>query len=106
MKSLNTPLLKEGVFYVEVKDWNRRLFNSLIPLPQGTTYNAYLIKGTEKTALIDTVNPGFKKELEGKNNNVSSVSQIDYTIMNHAEPDHAGAIPYLLAKNDKAKLVC
>ena len=96
MTSLNTPLLKEGVFYVGVKDWNRRLFDSLIPLPQGTTYNAYLIKGTEKTALIDTVNPGFKKELEGKINNVSSVNQIDYIIMNHAEPDHAGAIPYLL----------
>lgn len=106
MKSLDTPLLKDGVFYVGVKDWNRRLFDALIPLPQGTTYNAYLIKGTEKTALIDTVNPGFEAELESKINTVSSVNQIDYIIMNHAEPDHAGAIPYLLTKNDKAKLVC
>lgn len=68
MKSLDTPLLKDGVFYVGVKDWNRRLFDALIPLPQGTTYNAYLIKGTEKTALIDTVNPGFEAELESKIN--------------------------------------
>jgi flavorubredoxin len=105
MKSANTPQIRDGVFYVGVRDWNRRLFDALIPLPQGTTYNAYLIKGTEKTALIDTVNPGFEPELEGKISNVSSVGQIDYIIMNHAEPDHAGAIPYLLAANSKAKLV-
>lgn len=104
MDSLNTPMIKEDVFYVGVKDWNRRLFDALIPLPQGTTYNAYLIK--EKVALIDTVNPGFETELENRINNVSSVSQVDYVIMNHAEPDHAGAIPHILAKNDKAKLVC
>lgn len=98
--------MKPGVFYVGTRDWNRRLFDALIPLPQGTTYNSYLIKGTQKIALIDTVNPGFELELESKINSLTSVSQIDYIIMNHAEPDHAGAIPYLLNLNDKAKLVC
>ncbi len=77
----------------------------MIPLPQGTTYNSYLIKGQEKTALIDTVNPGFEKDIESRINNVSNVSQIDYVIMNHAEPDHAGSIPYILSVNSKAKLV-
>ena len=105
MKALSTPEIKEGVYYVGVRDWNRRLFDALIPLPQGTTYNSYLIKGKEKTALIDTVNPGFEKELENRINNVSITSQIDYIIMNHAEPDHAGALPYLLRVNDEAKLV-
>jgi len=106
MKSLNRPLLKEGVFYVGIKDWNKRLFGALIPLPQGTTYNAYLIKETEKTTLIDTVNPGFEAELESKINMVSSINHIDYIIMNHAEPNHAGAIPCLSTKNDEAELVC
>jgi flavorubredoxin len=106
MNSLNIPMVKEDVFYVGVKDWNRRLFDALIPLPQGTTYNAYLIRGKDKVALIDTVNPGFEIELENRINNVASVSQIDYVVMNHAEPDHAGAIPHILAVNDKAKLVC
>ena len=105
MKVLNTPEIKNNVFYVGVKDWNRRLFDALIPLPQGTTYNSYLIKGQEKTALIDTVNPGFEKDLESRINNVSNVSQIDYVIMNHAEPDHAGSIPYILSVNSKANLV-
>jgi flavorubredoxin len=105
MKAFNTPMIKDGVYYVGVRDWNRRLFDALIPLPQGTTYNAYLIKGEDKIALIDTVNPGFEAELESRINNVAAVGQIDYIVMNHAEPDHAGAIPYLLTANEKAKIV-
>jgi len=104
MSKLHTPILAENVYYVGVKDRDRRLFDSLIPLPQGTTYNSYLIKN-EKTALIDTVNPGFEEELEARINQIHPVQQIDYIIMNHAEPDHAGAIPYLLEENSKAKLV-
>ncbi|HHL41035.1 MAG TPA: FprA family A-type flavoprotein [Candidatus Bathyarchaeota archaeon] len=104
MTEFFTPQIAEKVYYVGVKDRDRRLFDSLIPLPQGTTYNAYLIKDI-KTALIDTVNPGFEKELETRINQIQPVTNIDYIIMNHAEPDHAGAIPYLLEKNSKAKLV-
>lgn len=104
MSKLHTPSLAENVYYVGVKDRDRRLFDSLIPLPQGTTYNAYLIKD-EKTALIDTVNPGFEQELEQRISQIHPVDKLDYIIMNHAEPDHAGAIPHLLAKNRKAKLV-
>jgi flavorubredoxin len=104
MSKLHTPSLSENVYYVGVKDRERRLFDSLIPLPQGTTYNAYLIKD-EKTALIDTVNPGFEQELEQRINQIHPLEEIYYIIMNHAEPDHAGAIPFLLNKNSKAKLV-
>lgn len=94
-----------GVYWVGVKDWNRRLFDSLILLPQGTTYNAYIVRGSEKTAIIDTVNPGFEKEFEEKVNEIKDLKEVDYVIMNHAEPDHAGAIPYILEKNKKAKLI-
>ncbi len=97
--------ISDGVYWVGVKDWNRRLFDSLIPLPQGTTYNAYLVMGDEKTALIDTVNPGFEEEFEGRVNEIIKLEEIDYVIMNHAEPDHAGAIPYVFKKNKKAKLL-
>jgi len=98
-------MLKENVYYVGVKDPNRRMFDSLIPLPQGTTYNSYLIKGKNKTALIDTVNPGFEQEHHLKINQIQELETIDYLVMNHAEPDHASAIPYILEKNTKAKLV-
>ena len=102
---MSFPDLASGVRWVGVKDWNRRIFDALIPLPQGTTYNSYLVKGTEKTALIDTVNPGFERELESKINQVHDILEIDYIVMNHAEPDHAGAIPYLMEKNEDAVLI-
>ena len=99
------PKLAENVYYVGVRDPDRRLFDSLIPLPQGTTYNAYLIKGKDKTAIIDTVNPGFETELETRISQIHNLEDIDYVVMNHAEPDHAGAIPYIMKRNNKAKLV-
>jgi len=101
----NITKISEGVYWVGVRDWNRRLFDALIPLPRGTTYNSYLVIGESKKALIDTVNPGFEKELEEKIRKVVDPSEIDYVIMNHAEPDHAGAIPYIMSINSKAKLV-
>lgn len=97
--------ITEGVYRVGVKDWNRRIFDALIPLPQGTTYNAYLVRGKEKTALIDTVNPGFEKELGDKISQVIDLTSLDYIVMNHAEPDHAGAIPYLMSESRQAMLV-
>jgi len=101
----NIAKISEDVYWVGAKDWNRRLFDALIPLPKGTTYNAYLIVGESKKALVDTVNPGFEKELEEKIRKLVDPSEIDYIIMNHAEPDHAGAIPYVMSINNKAKLV-
>jgi len=96
--------LKKGVFMVGARDWNRRLFDALIPLPHGTTYNSYLVKGKEKTALIDTVNPGFEEKLGENISKQADMAKIDFLIMNHAEPDHAGSIPYIMEKS-KAVLV-
>lgn len=101
----NIAELSNDVYWVGVRDWNRRLFDALIPLPRGTTYNSYLVVGTQKKALIDTVNPGFEKEWEEKISKVMNPGDVDYVVMNHAEPDHAGAIPYIMAINKKAILV-
>jgi len=101
----NTTQLAEGVHAVGIRDWNCRLFDALISLPKGTTYNSYLIIGNSKKALIDTVNPGFEKEWEERIAQKTDPAEIDYVIMNHAEPDHAGSIPYILSINKKAKLV-
>ncbi|MEM2925661.1 MAG: FprA family A-type flavoprotein [Methanocellales archaeon] len=100
----NITQISKDVYWVGVRDWNRRLFDSLIPLPKGTTYNSYLIAG-EKKALIDTVNPGFEIEFQEKISRVLAPSEIDFVVMNHAEPDHAGAIPYLMSINSKVKLI-
>jgi flavorubredoxin len=80
------------IYWIGAIDWNRRLFDSLIPLPDGTSYNAYLVKGNEKTALIDTVDPA--KEFEYVCNLIKlGVEKVDYIIVNHAEQDHSGSLP-------------
>lgn len=88
-----------------VKDWARRWFDALIPLPQGTSYNAYLVVGREATALVDTVNPGFEEVLWTKIAAVVDPATIAYVVMNHAEPDHAGALPWVLMRAPKAKVL-
>ncbi len=94
--------IKQDVYCLGAVDWDRRLFDSLIPLPDGTTYNAYLIKGSEKTVLIDTVDPEMEhillKQLEGTSN-------IDYVVSLHAEQDHSGSLPAVLEKYPEAKLI-
>jgi len=105
MLERNMLKLAENVYWVGVRDWNRRLFDALIPLPKGTSYNAYLVIGETAKALIDTVNPGFEKELEEKIQSLTPLEDLDYVVMNHAEPDHAGAIPQIMRIALKAKLV-
>ena len=84
-----------GVVWVGALDFDRRIFDELIPLPNGTSYNAYLIRGSEKTALIDTVDP--TKEFDLISNLVKlGIERIDYIIINHAEQDHAGSLPMVL----------
>ncbi|MBU4071535.1 MAG: FprA family A-type flavoprotein, partial [Candidatus Thermoplasmatota archaeon] len=55
--------IKPGIHWVGAMDWDRRLFDELIPLPDGTTYNSYLVRGNDKIALIDTVDPMKEKTL-------------------------------------------
>ncbi len=62
---MNPRKICDGVYWLGVVDWNRRLFDALIPLPDGTSYNAYLVQGSEKTVLIDTVEPAMADALKG-----------------------------------------
>jgi flavorubredoxin len=94
-----------GIFSVGAVDWDRRLFDSLIPLPDGTSYNAYLIKGSEKIALIDTVDRKMP-EILLDNLDLLGIKRLDYIISNHSEPDHSGAIPHVLAKYPEAQVIC
>jgi len=97
--------IKKDIYCVGAIDWDRRLFDSLIPLPDGTSYNSYLVKGSQKTALIDTVDPPMQDVLLD-NLDQLGVKKIDYVIFNHAEPDHSGAINRVLAQYPEAKAVC
>ncbi|HEX7320206.1 MAG TPA: FprA family A-type flavoprotein [bacterium] len=99
-----TKELRPGIYAVGSLDRDRKLFDELIPLPDGTTYNAYLIKGSEKTALIDTVDPAKAEELFS-NLKKAGITQLDYVISNHAEQDHSGSIPHVLKAFPEAMVV-
>ena len=97
--------IKPGIYSVGAVDWDRRLFDALIPLPDGTSYNSYLIKGSDKTALIDTVDPAMDYVLIDNLDRLN-VEQIDYIICNHAEQDHAGSITIMLDLYPEARVIC
>jgi len=96
--------LKPDVYAVGAIDFDVRLFDRLIPLPDGTSYNSYLIKADNKTALLDTVDPA-KTEVLLNNLSKADVKKIDYVIAHHAEQDHSGSLPEVLAKFPEAKVV-
>jgi flavorubredoxin len=95
--------INEYVSAVGAVDWDRRLFDSLIPLPDGTSYNSYLVRDGGQTALIDTVDPSKRAVLV---ENLGGVERLDYLIAHHAEQDHSGLIPMVLEMYPAAKLIC
>jgi flavorubredoxin len=100
---MNLRKITENVNWLGVIDWDRRLFDSLIPLPDGTSYNSYRVKGSEKTALIDTVDPPFWPVLEEQ---LRGVGKVDYIVSHHAEQDHSGSIGMVLGKYPDATVLC
>lgn len=102
---MKSVAIRPNVYPVGAQDWNRRLFDQLIPLPDGTSYNSYLVRGSSKTALIDTVYT-TKKQVLMRHLEQMGVNTIDYVIANHAEQDHSGALPHVLDCYPMAKAVC
>ena len=94
----------DGIFYCGIHDKTRKIFDQLVPLPQGTTYNSYLVRGSEKSALIDTMYQKFGGEYVDMI--VASGVKLDYIVSNHAEPDHSGMIPKLLELFPDAAVYC
>ena len=89
--------IKNNIYYCGLNDCDRRIFDELIPLEHGTSYNSYLVKGSEKTAIIDTMYPPKTTEYL-KRFAENQIGKVDYIIANHGEQDHSGSIPALLEK--------
>lgn len=96
--------IKNNIYYCGLNHRERRLFDELIPLPIGTTYNSYLIKGSEKTVLVDTMYPPKTDEYIEKLKK-AGIDKVDYIVCNHGEQDHTGALPKLLKKYPEAKIL-
>lgn len=95
--------IKDGIDWVGAVDSDRTLFDELVPLPEGTTYNAFLVRGSEKTALFDTVDPTMQPVLES---HLADVERLDYVVAHHAEQDHSGCLPWVLDRYREAEVLC
>ena len=93
--------IKNNIYYCGLNDCDRRIFDELIPLEHGTSYNSYLVKGSEKTAIIDTMYPPKTNEYI-KRLVENQLGKVDYIVANHGEQDHSGSIPALLEKYPNA----
>ncbi len=94
-----TVTLAPSVYAVGVKDPGLTVFDIVIPTEYGTTYNSYLVKGAEKTALIDCVKRPFAGEFLRNIEEILPIGKLDYVVINHSEPDHAGGLIDLLDRN-------
>lgn len=94
--------IKNGVYSLRVNHFNRKLFDALIPLPDGTSYNSYFIKGSKYSILIDTVDPEKKDVFLDY---LKDIEKIDFVVSNHAEQDHSGLIPLVLEKYPECMVI-
>lgn len=96
--------ISDHVYEVGAAHADRQLFDCLMPTPHGTTYNAYLIIGSQKTALIDSVDP-LKTDILLKNLREAGVEHLDYLINLHTEQDHSGSNLAVLRRYPMARMI-
>ena len=83
--------ITDNIYYVGVNDRNKHLFEGLWPLPNGVSYNSYIIDD-EKVCLIDTVEVDFFIPFIKNIQQTIGDRPIDYLVINHMEPDHSGSM--------------
>ena len=96
---MKTFEIKKNIFYCGVKDPGLDVFDVIVPTQHGTTYNSYIIKGEDKTVLIDTSKAEFFDEYIEEVKSLTAIEDIDYVIMQHNEPDHSGCIERIVGLN-------
>ncbi|MDE6217762.1 MAG: FprA family A-type flavoprotein [Muribaculaceae bacterium] len=101
---LNIREICKDIIYVGVDDRTTTRFEGLWSLPNGVSYNSYIVRD-EKTALIDTVELGKTSHLLANLRDVIGEGGIDYLVVNHMEPDHSGGIPVIMNAYPKCKIV-
>jgi flavorubredoxin len=94
--------IRSGIDQLASVDWDRRLFDSLIPLPEGTSYNAYLVRGSERTVLVDTTDPSKWELLSTQ---LEVCPRVDLVVVQHVEQDHSGCLPLVLARYPEARVL-
>lgn len=102
---MNTLKLKDDLFWNGILDPDLRVFDIVMETEFGTTYNSYILKGSEKTALIETAKAKFSDQYIASVEEIVPIKEVDYIIVNHTEPDHAGSVEKILSMNPNVKIV-
>lgn len=102
---MNIHEICNGIYYVGVNDRTTHRFEGMWPLPQGVSYNSYIVKGADKVALIDTVHIAQSSKFLNKIEEITGGAAIDYLVINHMEPDHSGSIQAIKLKYPNMKIV-
>ena len=98
--------IKKDIFWVGAVDWNSRDFHGYSLSPRGTTYNSFLVLD-EKVTLFDTVKSDcFNELLCGIAQACGGEPKVDYMVVNHLEPDHAGCLDEIVARFKPEKIFC
>lgn len=97
--------IKKDIYWTGVIDKDLKIFDIIMETEFGTTYNAYFIDD-EKKVLFDTVKPNFKDEFINNLSEITDIKDIDYVVIHHTEPDHAGSLKYILDLNPNIEVYC
>ena len=98
--------IKDGIWSVGILNPSLRVFDIIMSTEYGTSYNSYIIKGAEKTALVECTHLTYFDRYLENIRQVCDPSEIDYLVLNHNEPDHAGGVARLLELNPNMEIVC
>ena len=96
--------LSERVHWIGALDPNLRNFDIILKTANGTTYNAYVVRGSEGVAIIDTVKENYSNDFFARLESVARYDEIKVIVLNHLEPDHTGALPELMRRAPQARV--
>lgn len=100
----NAVEFADGVYWIGALDPTLRSFDIILTTANGTTYNSYLVKGSDGVAVIDTVKENFSDEFFARLESEVDYDDITVIVLNHLEPDHSGALPELMRRAPRARL--
>ena len=102
---METLQLREEFYWTGIVDDQLRVFDIIMYTEFGTTYNSYILKAGDKTVLFETAKAKFFDEYLEKLSEITDIRKIDYLVVNHTEPDHAGSVERLLELNPGLKII-
>ena len=102
---MRTMQLKNDLYWAGILDKDLKVFDIIMYTEFGTTYNSYILKAGDKTIVFETAKEKFYDDYRAALTEQLDIDTIDYIVVSHTEPDHAGSIVRLVQENPKVKII-